>query len=245
MHHKTALITGASSGLGEGLARRLAKNGTRVFALARREEKLVELRESCGELIEPVVADVSDTDALVATIRKIDAGCGGLDLIIANAGVGRARKATRIDWEAWVEPVVRVNILGALATLTAVLPRMVEEKRGHLVGISSIAAIRGLPASGAYSASKAALSTFLETLRVDLKKKGIHVTTIEPGFVRTPLTEDAKNPLPFLMELDPALDTMMRAIEQQKAYCSFPWTLASLGKAGRMIPRSIYDLIVS
>lgn len=245
MSYRTALVTGASSGLGEGLARRLAQRGTHVFALARREDKLAELREACGEKIEPVVADVADTDALVAKIRELDAGCGGLDLIIANAGIGKAKKATRIDWETWVEPVVRINILGALATLTAVLPKMVERESGHLVGVSSIAALRGLPASGAYSASKAALSTFLETLRVDLKGTGITVTTIEPGFVRTPLTEGAKNPMPFLMDLEPAVDTMMRAIEKKKAFCSFPWTLASAGKMGRMVPRSIYDLIVS
>lgn len=245
MSYRHALITGASSGLGAGLARRLAERGVQVHALARREEKLLELREACGEKIVPVVADVADTDALVAKIREIDASCGGLDLIIANAGIGKAKKASRIDWENWVEPVIQVNVLGALATLTAVLPRMVEEKRGHLVGISSIAAIRGLPGSGAYSASKAALSTFLETLRVDLKKKGITVTTIEPGFVKTPLTEGGKQPMPFLMELDPALDVMVRAIEKRSAHCAFPWTLASVGRMGRMVPRSLYDLLVS
>ncbi|MDF1562471.1 MAG: SDR family NAD(P)-dependent oxidoreductase [Deltaproteobacteria bacterium] len=244
MSYQNALITGASSGLGAGLAHRFAQKGTRVFALARREDKLAELREASGEKIEPVVLDVSDTDALVAKIRELDAACGGLDLIIANAGVGKTKKASRIDWENWVEPTLRVNVLGAIATLTAVLPRMVEERRGHLVGVSSIAAIRGLPGSGAYSASKAALSTYLETLRVDLKSKGITVTTLEPGFVKTPLTEGGKQPMPFLMELEPALDAMMNAIEKKKGHLAFPWTLASAAGMGRMIPRSLYSLLV-
>ncbi|RMG21237.1 MAG: SDR family NAD(P)-dependent oxidoreductase [Deltaproteobacteria bacterium] len=244
MDANTAIVTGASSGLGAGLARRLAERGVHVFALARRAEKLEALREEAGDTIEPVVADVRDTAALVETMREIDARCGGVDLVIANAGIGGMRRATKLTWEEWVAPVLEVNVLGAFATLTALLPRMVERDRGHLVGVSSIAAMRGLPGTGAYSASKAALSTFLETLRVDLKGTGLSVTTIEPGFVRTPLTEGNPRPMPFLMDLEPAVDAMVRAIERKEALCTFPWQLSTVGKVGRLVPRFVYERLV-
>jgi len=223
----------------------LVAEGYRVHALARRKEKLDELRDALGEGLIPVVGDVSDTSALVAQIRQIDEDCGGLELVIANAGIGMNRPATKLSWESWVEPVLQINVLGAIATLTAVLPKMVERDRGQLVGISSIAAMRGLPQTGAYSASKAALSTFLETLRIDLAGTGLSVTTIEPGFVKTPLTDKNKSPMPFLMELDDAVAIMRKAILKRKSFCSFPWQLATLGKVGRVTPRCLYERVAS
>ena len=122
---------------------------------------------------------------------------------------------------------------------------MVERGRGHLVGISSIASVRGLPTGGAYSASKAALSTFLETLRTGLKKSGITVTTIEPGFVKTPLTEGHQRSMPFILELDEAVDQIMKAIERGSARRVFPWPIATVGAISKIVPRPIYDLFVS
>ena len=246
MDYRNALITGASSGLGAGLVRRLSARGTRVYAAARRKDRLEQLAAECGpgEVV-PVVLDVADTAKVVETLRRIDGECGGLDLIVANAGIGGNKRATRLTWEKQVEPVLRINVLGAFATLTAVLPAMVERDRGHLVGIGSLAGARGLPGTAAYSASKAALATYLETLRVDLKRTGVKVTTIEPGFVKTELTEGNPRPMPFLMDLDAAVDDILHAIDRQRAVRGFPWPLVTAVKLARMLPRAVYDQVVT
>lgn len=239
--YNVAFVTGASSGLGAGLVARLAARGTTVYAAARREEKLAALVDAHGDKVIPVVLDVTDTDATVAAVREADDASGGLDLVVANAGVGGAKRAQKLTWEDWVEPCLKVNVMGAFATLTAVLPQMVERDRGHLVGMSSIAALRGFPASGAYSASKAGLSIFLETLRVDLEGTGVHVTTLQPGYIKTPLTEDNRRKMPFLMEYDAGVDTLMKAIDNKAREVTFPLPMATAAKASRWLPSALYD----
>src|SRR5262249_19713309 len=149
--------------------------------------------------------DVADTRATVAAVERAWEELGGLDLVVANAGFGKELHATRLTWED-AAPLLQVNVLGSIATLTAALPKMVARGSGHLVGISSLAGTRGLPTSSVYSASKAALSTFLEGLRVDLAGSGIGVTDVRPGFIATAATANAKHPMPLLMQLDDAID---------------------------------------
>jgi short-subunit dehydrogenase len=242
--YENALITGASSGLGRGLALWFAARGSRVFACGRREAELRSLHEEAaraGGRVEAVALDVADTERTVARIREIDSSCGGLDLVVANAGVGLATSARKLKWEN-VEQTLKVNVLGAAATLCAALPGMVERDRGHLVGISSIAAYRGLPRMAAYCGSKAFLATFLESLRVDLQGTGVKVSSIHPGYVKTEMTAQNKSWMPLLMEADAAVDRMGKAILRQPGEYAFPWPMGVAFKGLRMVPNALYDV---
>src|SRR5207302_9010859 len=186
MAPKNVFITGASSGLGSGLALHYARQGATVHAAARRVEMLQKLAaqlDGVAGRIVPVELDVQDRKALVAAIHKAEP----LDLVIANAGIGRPTPARKIDVE-WVQRILQANATSPCVTLAAALPALVERKSGQLVGISSLAAFRALPGNSAYCASKAALRTFLEGLRLDLRGSGVAVTAIYPGFVKTELT---------------------------------------------------------
>ena len=142
-----------------------------------------------------------------------------------------------------VAEVININVIGAANSATAVVPEMVARGQGHLVVISSLAAYRGLPKSAAYCASKAAVSAFFESFRLDLEPRGIHVTIIHPGFIKTALTSGRHAQLPFLMELDDAVTKIVRAIEKRKKTYSFPWQLATIVRAGMIMPIWMYDRI--
>ncbi len=239
----TAFITGASSGIGKAISLRLAADGYHLALAARRVELLEDLaaniRSKGGEArVYPV--DVADTDAITAAVRAADEAFGGLDLVIANAGVGRQRWAGKASFDD-VESTLQINILGAAATLLAVLPKMVERGRGHVVGVSSLAGYRGLPKSAAYSGSKAFLRIFLEGLRIDLRGTGVAVTDVQPGFVRTPMTDDNKNPMPFLVEPEAAADQIARGIARRASVVTFPWQLATLVRSAQALPNGLWD----
>jgi short-subunit dehydrogenase len=236
---KTALLTGASSGLGRGLAAWLAKRNVKVYAAARRMEQLAALRADAGELIVPLKLDVADASATFAAVQQLDAECGGLDLVIANAGVGEDTRPKKLNWES-VKRMIDVNVAGATATLTAPLAAMVERKRGHLVGISSLAGLIALPQSSTYCATKAYLGMFLESLRLDVDKYGIAVTSIHPGFVKSEMTAKNKpGSMPFLLETDDAVERMGKAIARRAKVFTFPWQLSSLISVGSSLPRPL------
>src|SRR5262249_45761712 len=136
-------------------------------------------------------------------------------------------------------------LLGAAATVSGALPGMVERNRGHVVGISSIAAWRGMPQSCAYSGSKAGLATFLESLRVDLRDTGVVVTTVFPGFVKTEMTAKNKFPMPFILELDQAVRIILRALDQDRATCAFPRPLAAAARTLPFLPQAVYEFVAS
>jgi short-subunit dehydrogenase len=168
-----------------------------------------------------------------AEVARWDAALGGLDLVLANAGVGEARAAQELSWPE-VEEVLRVNALGACATLFAGLECMRPRGRGTLGAVSSLAAYRGFPTSGAYSASKACLSTFVETLQADLRGSAIRVVDIRPGFVRTAMTARNTRRMPRLMDVDPAADIIVRGLERGQPLCAFPlsmWLAVGLAQA--------------
>ena len=243
---KVTLITGASSGIGAGLALRYAKRGDRLILLARRQEKLMALAEELrgfGARVEVVAVDVTDREALEQKLTKACEILGPVDLLIANAGMGKPTPAKRFSAESF-ERTIAVNLVGAANCVDLVLPSMIERGRGQLVGIASLAAYRGLPASGAYCASKAGLRALFESLRIDLAKKPIAVTTICPGFVKTPMTDENKFSMPFLMELEPALDKIERAVDAGWSEYAFPFTLATIVRTARWLPNSIYDSIM-
>jgi len=233
------MITGASSGIGRGLAVELARRGAKVGLVARRAEVVDEVVRE----IEAVGSQaLASADSLRAAADKLRAELGPIDLLIANAGIGPTRDAAQIDAKE-IANVINVNVIGASNSVAAVIPEMVARGSGHLVVISSLAAYRGLPRSAAYCASKAAVSSFFESLRLDLEPRGINVTIIHPGFIKTPLTSGRDAQMPFLMELDDAVQKMVRAIEKRRKRYSFPWQLATIVRAGMIMPIWMYDQI--
>ena len=243
---KTLFITGASSGIGEGLALALAKEGAILGLLARREDRLLDLAERCekaGGIARALPADVTDPSAVEDAFQKFIHEFETIDILIANAGIGGNNESTRTYHPSSVRKVIDVNLNGAINAVYAALPRMLEQGHGQLVAISSLAGFRGLPKSAAYSASKAGMTTFFESVRLDVKHKGIDVTIIQPGFIKTPLTAGRHNRMPFLMELDDAIPMFIKAIEKKKKFAAFPWQLAAIVRAGKFMPTWMYDRI--
>jgi short-subunit dehydrogenase len=243
MEHRTAFVTGASSGIGFELSKRLAKEGIEVGVAARREDELRKLEREILELggrVRVYPLDVTDVDATTRALERADEEMGGIDLVVANAGVGHHRWSGKLTYRDCA-PVIAVNIQGAVATLTALLPKMVARKRGHLVGVSSLAQYRGMPNGATYAASKAFLSHFLEGLRIDLRGTGVAVTDLRPGFVRTPMTAPSPYPMPFMMDLGDAVEAIVRGIRASAPIVAFPWQLATLMRAGTLMPTAIYD----
>jgi short-subunit dehydrogenase len=240
---QVAVITGASSGIGTALARNLAKAGVRVGLTARRTEALESLAGSIqawGGTAVVAPADATDRVSTHAAIERVASELGPIDLLIANAGMGLSTPADHFSADD-VEQLVRVNILGVAYAVEAVLPPMLARGRGHIVGISSLAAYRGLPGTGGYCATKAALSALLESLRVELRPKGIAVTTVHPGYVRTPMTERANHRMPFLMDVEHAARIISRGIAARRSEVNFPWPIAGFMALVRLLPNSIYD----
>ena len=241
------MITGASSGIGRGVAIDLAQKGAAVGLVARRAELLTELveqiRSQNGRAV-ALVADVNDAALISAAADRLRNEFGQIDVLIANAGIGGASEPTKLQ-HMQLANVINVNVLGAANSVTAVLPEMVQRGSGQLVVISSLAAYRGLPKSAAYCASKAAVSCFFESLRIDLRNSGVSVTIIHPGFIKTALTAGREAQMPFLMELDYAVKKIVRAIEKHKKSYAFPWQLASIVRLGMVMPTFMYDRIAS
>src|SRR5262245_37658001 len=226
---KVVLITGASSGIGRALAMEFAREGAKVGVLARREERL---RQLCDEIrsasgtAECAVADTSDRTAIQTALRALTEKFGLCDIIVANAGIGDLNTATDLNVPG-AERVIRTNLLGPMYAFEAVLPDMLRRGSGHLVGVSSVAAFKGLPTAAAYCASKAGLNAYLESLRISLRSKNIAVTTICPGFVRTEMT--AKNPkMLWVLEADVAASKIVRAVGQKKKVYCFPKRMRGL-----------------
>lgn len=242
--NKVVLITGASSGIGRGLAVELARRGASVGMLARRrdllEEAVDEIRAAGGRAL-ALPADVTHADQVRAAACELRRKFGYIDVLVANAGVGGTTYAVDLC-EKEVTKVIRVNVIGAVNSVTSVIPHMVQRGSGHLVAISSLAGYRGLPKSAAYCASKAGVSALFESLRIDLAHTGVDVSIIHPGFIKTPLTAGRKR-MPYLMELDDAVDKIIRVIEKRKKTYSFPWQLATIVRACMLMPIPLYDWI--
>jgi NAD(P)-dependent dehydrogenase (short-subunit alcohol dehydrogenase family) len=243
---KTIFITGASSGIGEGIALALARDGAVLGLLARRQELLRELQGKCeavGGTARVFACDVTDEAAVGAAVDAFLAEFGRIDVLIANAGIGGNDAVTRAFEPAAVRKVFDVNLMGAVNAVHAVLPSMLERRSGQLVAVSSLAGFRGLPKSAAYSSSKAAMTAFFESVRLDTLGTGVDVTIIQPGFIKTPLTSGREAKMPFLMELDDAVPHFLNAIEKRKKFAAFPWQLATIVRAGRLMPAWLYDRI--
>lgn len=211
--------------------------------VARRAPELEALAaeiRSAGGVALPCPADVADAAAMAHVAAVVERDLGPIELAIANAGVGDLMRSHRFD-AGLVARVMRINVEGAANTFGAVLPAMVERRRGHVVGVSSLAAWRGLPTSGPYSASKAALDVLLDAMRPELKPFGIAVTTVYPGFVRTPMTDKNDHPMPLMLEVDAATRIILRGLARRRSAIAFPFLLTRLMRLVHWLPRWIWD----
>lgn len=241
-----AFVTGASSGIGRGLAVRLAREGYAVGLAARREDRLkevaAEVRDHHGTAsVHP--CDVSDADQVRRAVADCRAALGPVELLVANAGMAVRDRADDLDADE-VERVLRVNFMGAVHAVEAVLPEMLRRGSGQLAAVGSLAGFGGLQGRAAYSASKAAMTAFFESLRLELRPRGVAVTVASPGFVRTEMTEIGDGrPRPFMMEPEPAVDRIARAILARRPAVAFPWPLSVPASVGRALPRALYDVV--
>ncbi len=239
-----ALITGASSGIGLELARELAKRGYALALLARRTDLLEQLARELPRAI-AVGCDVTDIASVRDAVRRAEGELGGaLDLAIANAGVSIPGHATKFNLEN-AEQIIRVNVLGMMYLFDAVIPSMVERRAGRFVGVASLAGLRGIPAAGAYSASKAAMQAFLEAARVELAPYDVGVTIVNPGFVDTPLTAKNRFRMPFLMTADRAAKIIADGLERGRRVIEFPRGTSLAMRTMRFIPDALYDRVMA
>ncbi len=224
----TALITGASSGIGEALARQLAGQGVRVILAARRVTLIKgiasEIRGAGGKAT-AVQLDVANATATVKMLVTLDKKFGGIDLVVANAGVGVERSAAYSwSWPA-IRETLQINYTGAIATITALLPHMVARGKGHVVAISSLASYGPLPDAAGYSSPKAGLSRFMECLALDLQGTGVVTSTVHVGFVATPMVAKSTIPLPFLMSTDKAARHIIFKLRKGRREINFPFAM--------------------
>ena len=227
----TAWITGAGTGIGRALALALAARGMTVAASARTEADLLSLAAEAGRpgAILPVPLDVTDEAAVAAAIAGIEDGIGPITLAILNAGTNSEVSAQKFDTAKFTH-VIDTNLMGSVYSLAALLPRMRQRRAGRVALVASVAGYRGLPTSGAYSASKAALIALAESLKPELEADGFEVTLINPGFVDTPLTRKNKFPMPFLIDTDEAVQAIMNGLERGRFEIVFPWQMTWLMK---------------
>lgn len=240
-------LTGASSGLGRSLARRVAADGEPVALVARRLPLLESLQreiEAAGGRALAVRCDATDREAVIAAVRTAEAHFGPTTCLIANAG-GPGPLDVENFRAADVSAMLNLNFMSVVNCIEAVLPGMLARGKGHIVATGSLAAYRGLPAAGTYSAAKAAVTNLLESLRIDLRPHGIAVTILLPGFVRTKPGDLKKKNRPFRMELEPATALMHRAIKQRRPYYAFPRSLVALAWFARVLPAGVYDRLVA
>ena len=240
-----AILTGASSGIGLALARELSRRGYDLALLARRGELLDELAKELKTKAIALPCDVTDLAAVREAVRSAQEQLGGpFDLAIANAGISIPGHATKFKAEE-ADAIIRVNVLGMLYFFDAVIPPMIEAKKGRFAGVASIAGLRGLPTGATYSASKAAMQAFLEASRVELAPYGVGVTIVNPGFIATPLTEKNRFRMPFLMQADEAARVIADGLERGKRVVEFPLPMSLLMRFLRVMPDALYDRVMA
>ncbi|HYM47051.1 MAG TPA: SDR family oxidoreductase [Burkholderiaceae bacterium] len=238
-------ITGASSGIGAALANEFATRGACLGLVARRRDALHAVEDALPGKHHTYIADVTDKDALIGAARAFDAAVGGADIVIANAGISVGVKTEFYEDLDQFARVLNTNVLGMATTFHPFIAGMKARRRGTLVGIASVAGVRGLPGSDAYCASKAAAIVYCESLRVEMAKYGIKVVTISPGFIRTSITK--KNPyrMPFLMNVDVFAEHATDAIIAGSAYRTIPWQMGWVTALLRVMPRWLFDRLTA
>lgn len=237
-------ITGASSGIGQALAQHYAKEGAIVGLAARRADLLTTLQDSLPSETAIYPFDVRNAEALEKAAQDFIARFGSPDIVIANAGVSAGTLTENKDDINTFKGVIDINLLGMVHTFQPFIKSMKQAKKGSLVGIASVAGIRGLPGAGAYSASKAAVITYLESLRVELAPEGVHVTTIAPGYIKTPMTDINQYAMPFLMAPEVAAKKFAQAIAKKKRFIVIPWQMGWLARIMKCLPPWLWDYMM-
>ena len=238
-------ITGASSGIGAALAAHYASEGAVLGLCARRLEKTQALLERLRASGACYSVDVTDAASLRAAAADFSGRYGTPDIVIANAGIGAGTLTENLEDLPVFRAIMDTNVLGMVATFHPFLDAMRARASGTLVGIASVAGFRGLPGGGAYSASKAAAITYLESLRVELHGSGVSVVTICPGYIRTPMTAKNRYRMPFLMDADEAARRMARVIAARRRLAVIPWQMALVSMVLRRLPRWLYDRLAA
>lgn len=238
-------ITGASSGLGRALAHVYAKAGATLGLVGRREDALRALvAELPGDQHKIYVLDVADRQALHAAAYDFQT-LGPTDIVLACAGISVGTVTEYLEDFDVFKRVYETNVFGLVATFEPFIAQMKQRGEGTLVGISSVAGVRGLPGSSAYCSSKSAVRTYCESLRVDLYGTGVKVVTIAPGFIDTPMTKVNPYKMPFLMPVDDFAQVAYKTIAKGCSYKVIPWQMGVVGKLLRLVPNSVYDYFVS
>jgi NAD(P)-dependent dehydrogenase (short-subunit alcohol dehydrogenase family) len=242
---KTVLIIGASRGIGAALLREYARCGCRIVAASRGMTDLE--NEAAGALarggdVHVLACDASLPGQVHETVREAHALLGDIDVLIYNAGIGSPQWMDSITAGSFAQ-VLAVNTVGLLAALEAAIPIFRERGRGVFVGVSSLADVRGYPGSAAYCASKAAATTLLEAARIELRRYGIDVLTVRPGFVRTAMTDKNEFRMPFLMEADDAARRIVKGVSRRKRLIQFPWPIAVATRLVRLLPDALFETL--
>ncbi len=234
-------VVGASSGIGAELARELIRRGAEVAVSGRRTE---DLRSVAGQDMLVVPVDVTDRAAVLAATEQVRRGLGDIDTVVWCAGYWQRFDAANWDPDVF-EKHIQVNLLGLNNVLAAVVPTMARAREGHFVGIASVAGYRGIPGAEAYGATKAAQINVLEGLRGALARHGVHVTTVCPGFVRTPMTAQNDFPMPFMIDPDRAARAIADGIENRRTEIVFPLPMALTMKLARLVPVRSWGALTS
>ena len=242
LKHKTILITGASSGLGYELAVQLADYDCNLIITARRVELLNSLAAKIKGKCKVVAyqSDVSVKTDVRNIFEKVIGEFGKIDIAILNAGVDQKTRITNFNSED-AEKTMGANFFGLVNWIEVLLPDYMKERRGMIVGITSLADVRGFPGSGYYCSSKAAASHLLESLCIDLKKYNVKIITVKPGFVRTPMTDKNKFHMPFLMEVDKAVKIIINGMKKEKRLIEFPFRTSVSAKILKCLPYRIFE----
>jgi len=238
-------ITGASSGLGQAMARHYASQGHCLGLVARRFDHLQALASGLPGEHHVYPVDVQDRSALHAAANDFLARVGKVDIVIANAGISAGTLTEELDDFGVFEEIFRTNVLAMVATFEPFLSWMKTHRRGTLVGIASVAGIRGLPGAGAYSASKSAVITYCESLRLELAPHSVSVVTIAPGYVRSEMTAQNPYAMPFLLDADTFASRAAKAIQAKRRYAVIPWQMAIVSRIMRLLPAWLYDKLAT
>lgn len=234
-------ITGASSGLGQALARHYAALGAQLGLVARREAELIAFAAELPGTAAIYPLDVRESAKLQEAARDFIHRFGVPDIVIASAGVSCGTLTEHAEDLKVFQAVMDVNVMGMVNTFQPFVAAMRERSRGALVGIASVAGARGLPGGGAYSASKAATLSYLESLRVELHGSGVDVITICPGYIETPMTAVNPYPMPFILGAEKAANMVARAIKKRRGFVVLPWQMAIIFRLLKMLPDWAYD----
>lgn len=246
LKNKVVLITGASSGIGEAMAKKFAQEGALLALTARRKEildkfiKNLEVKTRAASY----KCDVTNIDEIKSVYRQVKIDFGKIDIAVLNSGVS-FRSGIKDFSSEKAKLIFDTNVMGIINFVEVLLPDFINERNGVIVGVSSLADSRGFPKSGFYCASKAAATIFLESLRVELKPFNVKVITVRPGFVKTPMTDKNEFFMPFLMEPDKAAEIIVNGIKKDKNRIQFPLAISLAVRFLRIIPDSVFEYLAS